>query len=58
MQRAADDRLRFGDLGHHDRLESVFTGGDVAVLADEVGEAGSLHQQLSHDRVVVVAPDR
>ncbi len=54
VQRTADDGLRFGVLGDHDRFEAVLTGGDAAVLANEVGEAGALHQQLGHDRVVVV----
>ncbi len=53
MQRAADDCLWFGGFGHDDGFKAVLTRGHVAVLSDEVGVARSLHQQLSHNRIVV-----
>src|SRR6056297_387800 len=55
VQGTADDRLRLGVFGHHDRFESVFARGDVAILADEVGVTGTLHQKLGHGRVVVIS---
>ena len=55
VQRAADDRLRLVALGHHDGRQPVIARADPAVAADEVDEVRPLHQELRHDRVVVVA---
>ena len=54
MQRAADDRLRLVTLGDHDGRQPVIARRDPAIAADEVDEVRPLHQELRHDRVVVV----
>ena len=53
MHRAADDRLRFVTLGDDDRFETVLARSDPAVAAHEVQIVRAVHQQLSHDGVVV-----
>ena len=54
VQRAADDGLGLVALGDDDRRQPVIAGGDPAVSADEIDVVGPLHQELGHDRVVVV----
>ncbi len=58
VQRAADDRLRLVLLGDDHAVQAVLPGGDPAVAADEVDVVRALHQQLGHDRVVVVLARR
>ena len=54
VQRAADDGLRLVALGDDHGRQPVVAGRDPAVAADEVDVVRPLHQELGHDRVVVV----
>ena len=54
VQAATDDRLGFGLLGYDDPFEAMLTGSNPAVFPDEVRRTGALHEQLGHDRIVVV----
>ena len=54
VQAAPDDRLWFGLFGDDDPFEAMLTGSDPAVFSDEVRRTGALHEQLRHDRIVVV----
>ena len=54
MKAATEDGLWFGLLGDDDTFESMFTGTDPAVFSDEVCRAGTLHEQLRHDGIVIV----
>jgi hypothetical protein len=54
VQVAADHGLRLVPLGDRHRDNGTGTS-NIGVVADEVDEIGTLHQQLRHDCVVVVA---
>ena len=54
MQRTSDDRLRLALLGDDDRFQPMFAGTDPTIFSDEIGVARSLHEELSHDGVVVI----
>ena len=51
---AADDGLWFVAFGDGDCEESMFAGGHPCIAADEVHVVGALHQQLSHECIVVI----
>ena len=52
VQVAADDGLRFVPLGDLHRIDPTVAT-NPGVVADEVDEIGSVHQQLRHDGIVV-----
>ena len=54
MQRAADDGLRLVALGDFDGRQPAVARRDPAIAADEIDVVRALHQELGHDRVVVV----
>jgi hypothetical protein len=54
VESAAYDCLGFGLLGNDDAFEPMFTGTDPTVFTNEVRCTGSLHEQLGHDRIVVI----
>src|SRR5262244_2408097 len=54
VQTAADNGLRLFAFCCDDRLVSLLAFTDVYISADEIVEIGPLHQELGHQRVVVV----
>lgn len=53
VHRTADDGLRLCAFGDDDRFQTVFAGSNPAVLTDEIEIIRAMHQQLSHDGIVV-----
>ena len=54
VQRAADHRLRLVALGDDHGRQAMVSRRDPAVAADEIDVVRPLHQELGHDRIIVV----